>query len=137
MKKALLLAALIAPGTCMAQHAPARPQRQVVAPETSEEDYVDSSSLMYREGYNIARPAFLYRSLADARRGRVAHRLRVGDQVYSNNMYYGYGPRPAWLRVARFTYLKSTGPDRDSREYYLPLAAVLDKQGAFSTFALH
>jgi len=91
----------------------------------------------YREGYTIAHPALLYRSLADARCGRYAHRLRVGDRVFCNGMYYGQGPHPAWLRVARFTHLKGEKPPHDTTEYYLPYAAVVDAQGAVGTFTLH
>lgn len=97
---------------------------------------IGSFSLLYREGYIIAQPAFLYRNLTDAQRGRYAHHLRPGDEVFDTRQS---SPNSKWLRVARNTYFRDSIPssDYDTTVYYLRASAVRSKSGRIRMFTLH
>ena len=95
---------------------------------------IGSFSLMYSSGYIIARPAFLYRTLNDARSGQYAYRLRTGDEVFKAQ----YPTNSQWLRVARETYFRDSIPNCDTAIYYLHKSAIKPKSGAPPrNFSLH
>jgi hypothetical protein len=138
MPYSLLVLVLLLPSTTLAQQLQedkelAKLDSVVKSTVLAERQSISSASLIYRDGYVIAHPTFLYRTLQAAHRGRYTHRLRVGDEVFLAR----YSPNPHWLRVARCTYLRETVPQGDTTIYYMPQSAVRSKTGLVKTFSLH
>jgi 16S rRNA G1207 methylase RsmC len=133
MKTLLFLACVNAPAAVLAQQS-----IDSLTTENSNQGYIGSFSLKYREGYCLAHSASLYRTLRDAQLGHAAHRLRAGAQVYAVG---GTDPatRAYWLKVARTTYLKDEVAkcQCDTSVYYLKTSAVKSKYGLVKSFFLH